>query len=159
MKIERTDLPGVMLFKPDRYEDNRGYFMETLNKYHSFAPVQANMSKSKKRVVRGLHNQPGASKLVWVAHGKILDVAYDPATKKYVSFELSAENGGQLLIPGDMFHGVQALENNTVICYLMDDFYNPKTETALNPDIVDWPLKGIISKKDAGAPYELINNL
>lgn len=153
MNIERTKLPGVVIFTPDVYEDDRGFFMETLNKYMDFNPVQANMSKSKKGVIRGLHHQWGVAKLVWVAKGSIYDVAYDPDTQQYVGGLLSADNHKQLFIPHTMFHGFQALEDDTIVCYLMDDFYNQKSERGLNPERVkEWPLKEqIISDKDRNA--------
>lgn len=152
MKIERTKLPGVVIFTPDVYEDNRGYFKETCNIYMNFYPAQANTSKSKKGVVRGLHMQKGVAKLVWVLRGAIYDVAYDSKTKKYVAGKLSARNHKQLYIPAGMYHGFQALTDGTIVCYLMDGYYDAKTEHGLNPNRVKWPLKEqIISDKDSNA--------
>lgn len=153
MNIERTKLPGVVIITPDVYEDDRGFFMETLNKYMDFSPMQANMSRSKKGVIRGLHMQLGTAKLVWVAKGAIYDVAYDPSTQQYVGGILSSKNHKQMYVPHGFYHGFQALQNDTVVCYLMDDFYDNKTEHGINPSRVkEWPLKEqIISDKDANA--------
>lgn len=153
MRIERTSVPGVMIYTPDVYEDDRGFFQEISNQHYFFNPQQANMSYSKKGVIRGLHAQPHTAKLVWVAKGSILDLAYDPKTNKGVQVELSADNHKQLLVPAGMYHGMQALEDDTIVCYLMSNLYDPVNETALNPSLVDWPIKeAIISDKDRNAP-------
>jgi dTDP-4-dehydrorhamnose 3,5-epimerase len=153
MKIERTKLPGVMIFTPDVYSDDRGYFTETLNKWQGFKPVQANQSLSKKGVIRGLHYQKDTAKLVWVAKGSIYDVAVDPETGETVEVELTAENHKQLLVPVNFAHGFQALEDETVVCYLMDKPYNQRTEGGYNPNYIDWPLEEkTISDKDTNAP-------
>lgn len=151
MKIERTSVPGVVVFTPDVYEDGRGYFKETLNKYMDFNPVQANQSISAKGVVRGLHYQKDTAKLVWVAKGSILDVAVDPETGKHVEVELSDKNHKQLYVPPNYSHGFQALEDDTIVCYLMDKPYNQKTEGGYNPDLIKWPLTPILSEKDKSA--------
>lgn len=152
MNIERTKLPGVVIITPDVYEDDRGYFKETLNKYMNFYPVQANMSRSKKGVIRGLHAQKDTAKLVWVAKGAIYDVAYNPGTQQWVGGVLSSKNHKQMFVPANFFHGFQALQNDTVVCYLMDEYYDYKTESGLNPNRVEWPLKEqIISDKDKSA--------
>ena len=152
MQIQRTKLPGVIVITPDVYEDDRGYFKETLNKYMGFVPAQANQSISKKGVIRGLHYQKDTAKLVWVAKGSIYDVAVDPETGEWVGEELSDKNHKQLLVPANFLHGFQALEDDTIVCYLMDQPYNQKTEGGYNPGCVIWPLKEkIISEKDRNA--------
>lgn len=153
MKIERTKLPGVLLITPDRYYDERGFFQEISNRHYDFHPIQANYSMSNKGVIRGLHYQTdGIGKLVSVVKGKIFDVAYNLATGDWMGFELSEENRLQLLVPHGYAHGFQSLEDNTVVFYLMDNYFNPKTDAGLNPSLVNWPLKKqIISQKDRNA--------
>lgn len=141
----RTYIPPV-------YSDERGYFKEACNNFPDFKPVQANQSKSKKGVIRGLHYQKDTAKLVWVAHGSILDVALDPETGEHISAYLSADNHVQMYVPPNYAHGFQALEDDTVVCYLMDKSYNKETEGGYNPEFIDWPLKDyIISDKDRDA--------
>lgn len=152
MLIERTKVPGVIILTPDVYKDDRGYFKETLNKYMNFIPVQANQSISSKGVIRGLHYQSHTAKLVWVAKGSIYDVAVDPETGAWHGEELSDQNHKQLLCPANFLHGFQALEDDTVVCYLMDQPYNQKTEGGYNPDFIDWPIEdAVISEKDRNA--------
>src|SRR3954451_21011077 len=85
--FERLSVPEVVLVKPMKFGDQRGYFMETYAAA-AFAGegieavfVQDNQSLSSKRgTVRGLHFQvPPCSqaKLVRVVYGAIFDVAVD----------------------------------------------------------------------------------
>ena len=174
MQIKETILPGVMLITPRRFGDHRGFFAETYNS-GAFKDegidvtfVQDNHSLSQaKRTVRGLHFQgpPHAqAKLVRCGRGALFDVAVDirrgsPTYGNWVGFELSFENGKQLLIPAGFAHGFMTLTEDTEIAYKCSDFYAPETEGALvwnDPDIgIDWPLQGItpvLSGKDAEAP-------
>ncbi len=140
------------IIQPTVYEDDRGYFKETFNAHVDFHPVQANQSKSKRGVIRGLHYQKDTAKLVWVAKGSVLDVAVDPKTGEVTSEILTSDNHKQMYVPPNYAHGFQSLEDDTVVCYLMDKPYNKETEGGYNPDLVDWPLKEqIISEKDKNA--------
>src|SRR5690348_7278422 len=86
MPFTETGFPGLVVFDPIVFEDDRGYFYESYNErvFSQFGIalqfVQDNQSKSSYGVVRGLHYQmpPHAqSKLVRVLTGRILDVAVD----------------------------------------------------------------------------------
>ena len=63
MEIIKTPLEGLLIIKPDVFEDERGYFFESFNygKFHDLGLdlrfLQDNESKSKKGVLRGLHFQ------------------------------------------------------------------------------------------------------
>ena len=119
---------------------------------------------------RGFHYQSGASaesKLVICIRGKVLDVAVD--LRKESRFlctayttELSAKNMNALFIPRGFAHGFQALEDNTELLYLHDNFYSPEDEGGINvsePRVgVQWPLPlGNLSERDAGFPNLDIN--
>src|SRR5918911_1311375 len=87
MDVRNLELPGVMLLRPPRYSDARGYFFETYNEQSFRAAgvtakfVQDNQSYSAKRgTIRGLHFQlpPAAqAKLVRVLQGSVYDVTLD----------------------------------------------------------------------------------
>lgn len=81
MHIEETSLPGVKVYTPTKFEDDRGFFFESFNQKHfdGYAFVQDNHSWSFKGVVRGLHYQlvKPQGKLVRVISGAIFDVAVD----------------------------------------------------------------------------------
>lgn len=156
MKIERLSQPGVILFTPDVYKDDRGYFTETFNGHYGFEAKQGNQSFSKKGTIRGLHYQyPAVCKLIWVSSGRILDVALNLKTGEHITVELSADTHQRLLVPAGYAHGFQALED-CVAHYLMDDVYNANNDNGLTPLKIAWPVSPfIISDKDRNAPaYE-----
>ena len=63
MKVEKTKLDGVLVIKPQTFEDDRGFFLESYNKSKykkagiDFDFVQDNHSQSSHNVLRGLHFQ------------------------------------------------------------------------------------------------------
>lgn len=174
MPFTATPLPGVLLFEPTVYPDDRGYFFESYNKRifqgsgitNEF--VQDNQSFSCYGVIRGLHFQlePYAqSKLVRVLQGRILDVVVDlrtgsPGFGKSYSVELSSENRLQIYIPKGFAHGFSVLSVTTEISYKCDQFYNRQSEGGIrynDPQLnIDWqipPEKELISEKDARLPH------
>jgi dTDP-4-dehydrorhamnose 3,5-epimerase len=173
MPFTATPLPGVFLFEPSVYPDDRGYFFESYNKRlfqvngipNEF--VQDNQSFSCYGVIRGLHFQlePYAqSKLVRVLEGRILDVVVDLRAGsaefgKSYSVELSAENKKQIYIPKGFAHGFSVLSETTEISYKCDQFYNKQSEGGIrynDPQLnIDWqipPEKALISEKDVRLP-------
>jgi dTDP-4-dehydrorhamnose 3,5-epimerase len=174
MQITATALPGVMLLVPRRFGDDRGFFAETWSRRVLAEAgididfVQDNHSLSATPgTVRGLHFQspPHAQdKLVRCGRGVLFDVAVDirvgsPTYGKWVGYELSAENGHQLLIPRGFLHGFMTCAPDTEIVYKCSDFYAPDCDGAVrwdDPDLaIDWPHVGampILSAKDAAAP-------
>lgn len=170
MKIECTDLPGVLLIEPDVFSDARGFFMETWNetKYRELGItesfVQDNVSVSTRGVLRGLHYQyPRAQgKLVYVLLGEVFDVVVDirqgsPSFGKWVSATLSAENRRQMYIPPGFAHGFCVLTDQAMFSYKCTDFYCPQHEGTVlwdDPEIaIAWPLQtASLSARDAAAP-------
>lgn len=174
MRVERTNLPGVLLLTPRRFGDSRGFFSEVYNRNvyaeHGITCdfVQDNHSLSRDvGVVRGLHFQspPHAqAKLVRAGAGRLIDVAVDirkgaPSYGRSVAVELSAEGGEQLFIPEGFLHGFATLEPDTELLYKCSDFYAPECDGAVrfdDPDLaIDWgvaPEQAILSDKDARAP-------
>lgn len=173
MKITETALPGVLLLEPARFGDTRGFFSESWNRKTLAAHgietdfVQDNHSLSATAgTVRGLHFQspPHAqAKLVRCGRGRLFDVAVDirkgsPTFGQWVGYELSFENGLQLLVPAGFLHGFATRAPETEIIYKCSDYYAPECDGAVrfdDPEIgIDWGLEGdaILSEKDAKAP-------
>ena len=170
MKITETFLKDCFIIEPKVFKDSRGEFFEAFNQKLFQEKtgldvnfVQDNQSISLKGVVRGLHIQKGEhaqAKLVRVIHGKVLDVVVDVREKsdtfgKVFSIELSKENQLQLFIPKGFLHGFSVLEDNTILTYKCDNYYNKESEDGViyNDPIlnIDWKLneeKLIISEKD-----------
>ena len=59
MKKISTPIQDVYIFELEKYDDDRGFFLETWNSKKLGLPdfVQDNLSRSKKGVLRGLHYQ------------------------------------------------------------------------------------------------------
>lgn len=170
MIFEKSFIDGLVLVKPDVFEDPRGYFFESFNqkKYYEGGIdtkfVQDNISKSVKSTVRGLHYQipPFAQgKLCTVVTGKVLDVAVDirfgsPTYGKYFACELSEENKFHLWIPPGFAHGFSVLSEVAIFSYKCSEFYSKEYERAIiynDPDInIDWRVENpIVSEKDLRA--------
>lgn len=170
MRVQKTDIEGVLIVEPTVHGDQRGYFMESFSERDFEAAtgltvrfVQDNESRSRRGVLRGLHFQrePYAqAKLVRVVQGRVLDVAVDirPGSAtfgKYVTVELSAENHRQLFIPKGFAHGYVVLEEDTVFQYKCDEYYHPESEDGIawnDPQIgIEWGVEEsevVISQKD-----------
>ena len=172
MIVEETELDGVLVLRPARFTDDRGWFSETwnqntlINNGINISFVQDNHSYSQNAgTVRGLHYQapPHAqAKLVRCTAGAILDFAVDARLSsqnygRHVKVELSAEEGTQLLIPEGFLHGFSTLTDDAEVVYKCSDFYNPDSDGSVlwnSPVLnIDWGLTGDahLSDKDAAA--------
>ncbi|MFC1822430.1 dTDP-4-dehydrorhamnose 3,5-epimerase [Thermodesulfobacteriota bacterium] len=170
LKFIKTSIPGVIIVEPEKFEDARGFFMETYHykKYEeggiSSLFTQDNHSHSKKGILRGLHYQlhHPQEKLVHVVVGEIFDVAADirigsPTFGKWVGTVLSADNRQQVMIPKGFAHGFCVLSDNADVIYKCGDFYNPDDEYGISwndPMMnIEWPLKNpSLSNKDSRNP-------
>lgn len=174
MEVEALAIPDVKIFTPRKFQDARGYFMESFNE-KALAPhapglrfVQDNESCSREAfTVRGLHYQKppfAQDKLVRVIAGVIFDVVVDvrktsPTYGKWVGAELSAENRKQLLAPKGFLHGFMTLVPDTIVAYKVTNFYDAESDAAVfwaSQGLgIDWPAppeKAVLSNKDAAAP-------
>lgn len=171
MEIIKTFIEGLLVIKPDVFEDERGYFFESYNqdKFLTFGVdvtfVQDNESKSKKGVLRGLHfqNPPfEQGKLVRVMRGSVLDVAVDirngsPTYGKWSAIELSGKNKWMYWIPAGFAHGFLTLEDDTIFFYKCTNVYNKESEGSIrwnDPDLnIEWNVNNpVISPKDQSSP-------
>ncbi len=166
MKIEKTELSGVLAIELDRFSDSRGSFVESWHKdrYAKLGInvdfVQDNMSHSRKGALRGLHyqNPSPQGKLVYVLEGEVFDVAVDirigsPTFGKWVGMTLSFENNRQLYIPEGFAHGFVVTSDVATFVYKCTGFYKKECEKTIrwdDPDIgIVWPVAGpILSDKD-----------
>jgi len=171
----RTALDGVIILKPRRFGDTRGWFCETYNCERmkeagiDLVFIQDNQSFSAEvGTLRGLHFQKppvAQDKLVQVLSGAILDVAVDlrrnsPTYGQHISVELSAENGLQLLVPKGFAHGFVTREMNTMVFYKVTAPYAPDLDSGLAFDdpalAIDWGVtrdSAVLSDKDRVQPH------
>ena len=178
MEVIAAEIPDVKIVIPDVFRDSRGYFVETYNaERYAKAGIAANFvqdneSQSSRGVLRGLHWQAGAhsqAKLVRVIRGAVWDVAVDirkgsPTFGKYVSCELTAENGRQFFVPRGFAHGFVVLEDDTLFSYKCDNLYCKESERGMKFDDpalgIAWPDVGcdfLLSEKDTRHP--LLENI
>jgi len=167
MKTITTGLEGVVIILPTVLEDERGYFYESFNekklneKIGQFDIVQINQSKSKHRVLRGLHFQKPPytqAKIVEVLNGAILDVVVDirtdsPTFGEHLSFVLDDVYHEQIFVPRGFAHGFVALTPNTIIQYKVDNEYSPTHDSGIIFDDfdleIDWEVQTpVVSDKD-----------
>ena len=162
MKILNTKFNGLKIIKGINHYDSRGFFRETfknsLFKKKKF--IFWCLSKSKKKVIRGLHLQKKfqQDKFVSVVQGKIFDVALDLRKNsktfgKYFSIILSNKNSTSVFIPAGFAHGFCALEKENLIFYGCTNYRSKKNEIGIlwNDKAlkIKWPIKKpIISSKD-----------
>lgn len=171
MRVIDTDLPGVRIFEPERFEDERGWLMELWNEERYGAAgldvrfVQTNVSWSRRGVLRGLHYQtrPHAQgKLITVPAGAIFDVVVDlrqgsPTFARWYGCELSHDNGRQLWVPEGFAHGFLVLSDAATVHYGCTTPHRRAAERSIawdDPDIaIQWPAPPLtISARDAASP-------
>jgi dTDP-4-dehydrorhamnose 3,5-epimerase len=174
VNVEQLGLAGVLLVRPTRFHDSRGYFVETWNQdawRRAGIPetfVQENSSLSLKAgTIRGLHFQKppmAQAKLVRVVRGAIFDVVVDvnpdsPGFGRRLAVTLTSEGGEQLFIPAGFAHGFCTLAPNTEITYKVTAPYSKPHEAGIrwnDPGLdIEWPLAGMqptLSEKDMGLP-------
>ena len=153
-------------------EDERGSFArsfceEEFKKHGLNAHiVQCNVSYNRyKGTLRGMHFQTAPheeAKLVSCTRGAMYDVILDlrkgsSTYLKWISIELSDENGNMLYIPEGFAHGFQTTENDTVVFYQMTEFFHPECARGIRWNdpafTIDWPVSDrIVSEKDRSYP-------
>ena len=168
--VEETELPGVLVIRPQVHVDGRGYFVELFRSdvwRDAGLPsdfVQINQSGSRRGVVRGLHFQwsPPQGKLMRVARGRAFLVAADvrrgsPTLGQWHGIELDDDSRTHVWAPAGFARGFCALAEPTEIQYLCTATYRAEGEGGVcwdDPDIgVEWPVDDpILSERDRSAP-------
>jgi dTDP-4-dehydrorhamnose 3,5-epimerase len=177
MKFTPLGIEGLWLAESQVWKDERGSFQEWFKSEEvfeatgiKFSVEQANISSSKKNVIRGIHYSlaPGRqAKWVTCSNGRIMDVVVDirpnsPTFKKTEYVNLQAGDGKSILIGPGLGHAFISLEDNTNVSYLLSSPYSPEFEYGIHPMDpelkIDWNLgadldkSAVISAKDLDAP-------
>jgi dTDP-4-dehydrorhamnose 3,5-epimerase len=163
-----TELDGLVLIEPTVHGDERGFLVETFRESAlaelgvDVGFVQDNHSRSKGRVVRGVHMQRGQAKLVRCPRGRVWDVAVDlrpgsPTYKRWEGHELDDERHRQLFIPAGFGHGFCLLSDEADVIYRLSSYYDSELETGVawdDPEIgIEWPIDDpVLSERDRNAP-------
>lgn len=158
MEVGSTSIPGVLLFTPTPFRDERGMFSRTFDadvvRRAGIDPngfAQDSMSRSIQGVVRALHLRTGLgeAKLVRCSSGVIFDVVVDlrrgsPTFLSWESFDLTGENQRSVYIPAGCAHGFQAVSAIADTAYRIDRPHDPSEDLNLAFDdprlAIPWPL-------------------
>jgi dTDP-4-dehydrorhamnose 3,5-epimerase len=158
MDIAPLDVAGAWVCTPARYADDRGEFMEWFRADlvaevtgRAFGTAQANLSVSRRGVVRGLHVAdvpPGQAKIVACPRGAVLDVVVDvrvgsPTFGRCATAVLDDVDRRVMVVAVGLAHGFCALREDSVVSYLVSAPYTPAAERtidALDPALaLPWP--------------------
>ncbi|HOY07828.1 MAG TPA: dTDP-4-dehydrorhamnose 3,5-epimerase [Saprospiraceae bacterium] len=174
MPFLTTPIPDLLIFEPQVWHDERGYFFESYNRKTwqdaglEVDFVQDNQARSTQGVLRGLHYQTGEmaqAKLVRAVEGEVFDVAVDlrpdSATYgKWYGILLTAENKRQLFVPRGFAHGYVVLSETAEFAYKCDNYYSKANEGGLRYDDpqlnIDWNFdltEVLVSEKDRELPF------
>ena len=161
MRIQKTKFKNLLIFKSRNFFDNRGFFREiAIKKLIKEKFVFDVSSKSKRKVLRGLHMQMKfqQGKYISVLKGKILDVVVDCRKNsktfgKNFKIILSDSNCKSLYIPPGFLHGFLGLDSENIVTYSCTNYRDKNSEIGVKWDDKDlkikWKIKKpILSKKD-----------
>jgi dTDP-4-dehydrorhamnose 3,5-epimerase len=152
----------VKIFQPDSFEDYRGE-LYTLFKQeeHELVFNHDKVSVSKQNVLRGLHGDSKAWKLITCLAGEIYLVIVDnrPSSDTYLTWDsiiLTGKNRKQVLVPPMFANGHLVLSSEATFFYKWSypgDYPDVKDQFSLNwrdPKInIYWPIDNpILSKRD-----------
>jgi dTDP-4-dehydrorhamnose 3,5-epimerase len=142
-----------------RFEDDRGWFSELARVSELPKPFrQANLSFSRKGVIRGLHyHERGQDDLFVCLRGMVRVVVLDRETGEVDTEDIGDENPMAIYVPGRNAHGFEAL-TDCLFCYLVTEEFDPADpdEQGIpwdDPRVVHlWSTKSpILSARDATA--------
>jgi dTDP-4-dehydrorhamnose 3,5-epimerase len=160
VKIESLDIPGVLLGRLERFEDDRGWFQEVLREdAFGVGFVQGNHSHSRAGVLRGLHYHAKQSDAWYVVNGETRVGLADLRTRSEhpvaMTVEMSAEDPKVLYIPPGVAHGFYAVSELDLI-YWVTHYFDNTDEHGIRWDDpaagVPWDVKvPILSERDRSA--------
>ena len=169
MEITPLKTAGCLRISLDKRTDQRGYFIKTFQgSFFREAGCEITggedfYTTSSKGVVRGMHFQlpPKAlKKVVYCLAGSILDVLVDlrvgsPTYLQSESLTLSAQEPCVLCLPVGVAHGFLALADDSMVCYKVDQEYDPALDSGIRWDSFgyDWPVQNpVVSARDSSLP-------
>lgn len=163
ISVAKTSLDGVLKVQLDIFEDHRGQYIETYNEkmYQEHGIdikfVCDDISRSNRNVLRGIHSDSEAWKLISCLRGLIYVVVVNCNTAgdfgKWESFVLSATNGLQVLVPPKYGVAHLVLSDKAIFHYKQSAYYDPSRQLTYRFDDprfnIWWPVKEpILSRRD-----------
>lgn len=158
MIFSETSIAGAYLVDLTRHGDERGFFARAWSS-KEFAdhgletkfPETNFSSSARKGTIRGLHYQksPHAeAKFVRCVRGSLFDVIVDlrpdsPTVHQWAGFEIRASEYQAVYVPAGCAHGVQTLEDDTEMLYMVSACYAASAEGGIrwnDPFFgIEWP--------------------
>ncbi|MEU5539070.1 dTDP-4-dehydrorhamnose 3,5-epimerase [Streptomyces sp. NPDC020362] len=173
MRTRELAVTGAFEFTPVVHGDQRGLFVSPLQEAPFLAAVgrpfpvaQTNHSRSARGVLRGIHfttAPPGQAKYVHCARGRALDVVVDlrlgsPTFGAWDTVDMDEGTCTAAYYPEGVGHAFLALEDDTVMSYLVTTAYRAEREQAITPLDAElslpWPkdFDLVLSERDRLAP-------
>jgi dTDP-4-dehydrorhamnose 3,5-epimerase len=109
-----------------RHEDERGWFAELARASALPKPIrQANLARSRKGVIRGLHyHERGQDDLFVCLEGTVRVVVLNRQTDETETVDIGDDNFVAVYVPGHHAHGYEAL-TDCLFCYFVTEEYDP----------------------------------
>jgi dTDP-4-dehydrorhamnose 3,5-epimerase len=124
----QVDIPGVIVEDPQLHTDERGSFLEIF-RASSYGThfVQANLSRSRAGVLRGLHYHEHQADLWLVVSGRLQVGLADIRTKSVASIQtstvvLDSNHPTTIYIPPGVAHGFLALTDVELIYFVTSEY-------------------------------------
>ncbi|TXS51902.1 dTDP-4-dehydrorhamnose 3,5-epimerase family protein [Streptomyces sp. t39] len=174
MEIRELAVEGAVEFTPTVFPDERGLFVSPFQSaafekavgHRHFRAAQTNHSRSARGVVRGIHytaTPPGTTKYVYCARGAALDIVVDirvgsPTYGKWDAVLMDQVDFRAMYFPVGVGHAFVALEDDTVMSYMLTSSYVAADERALSvlDPALGLPLpdgiEPVMSERDTAAP-------
>lgn len=167
--VKETAIPGFYEIDLAVHGDSRGWFkenyqrkkLEALGLPH-FEIVQNNFSYNQEvGVTRGLHAEPW-EKFISIGYGRVfgawVDLRKGESFGTTLTLELTPDKA--VFVPRGVANGYQALEENTVYAYLVNEHWSPDSQytfvNLFDPALgIEWPItrnQAIVSDKDVLHP-------
>lgn len=148
MQVRELAVSGAFEFTPDVLADHRGLFVApfqqnswmTATHQSPFRTAQVNHNVSNRGVVRGIHftrTPPGAAKYSYCPSGAGIDIVVDlrvgsPTYRKWDSVLLDQDAFRAVYMPVGVGHAFVALEDATVLSYLVSRGYVAEDELGVS---------------------------
>jgi len=174
VELRPLGIEGAWVATSPMWKDDRGSFREWFKSADilaatgwDFSVAQANLSESKRGVVRGIHYSTaavGQAKWITCVTGSIRDVTVDirPGSSTYGKYKfvnLVGGDGQAVLIGDGLGHGFVSMVDGSTVAYMVTSPFSPTEEFEINPldpELgIEWGLpvgKLRLSPKDAAAP-------
>jgi dTDP-4-dehydrorhamnose 3,5-epimerase len=149
----------VERFLLERRQDDRGWFAELARGSTLPKPIkQANLSWSRKGVIRGLHyHERGQDDLFVCLQGMVRVVVLDRESGEPFTEDIGDENPVAIYVPGRHAHGYEAL-TDALFAYLVTEEYDPADPDEHgvpwdDPRVIDlWSTRSpLLSERDRAA--------